>query len=183
MEDSEAIHRLKNDDISGLASLVNKYQVKAVRTAFLVTHDETLSEDIVQDVFIRLYRRIHHFTVDRAFEPYLMRSVVNAALNAIRREWRLISLDAHPSLLESLLEEAASVETQVEFSQLTEEILEALSELPLKQRAVVVQRYYLEMSEREMAQSLGAPPGTIKWLLHTARKRLSDILRSERSLE
>ncbi len=183
MDDSEAIDRIKNGEIGGLEILVGKYQVRAMRAAFLVTHDEALAEDIVQETFILLYQRIRQFDESRPFKPYLMRSVVNAALNAMRRDGKSISLDADPALLETLLEEAASIETQVEFTQLSHEILHALSKLSPRQRAVIIQRYYLEMSEQEMAQALDAAPGTIKWLLHAARNRLRDLLGSERSAE
>jgi RNA polymerase sigma-70 factor (ECF subfamily) len=179
MDDRESIHRMKGGDIGGLEALVRRYQVKAVRAAFLVTHDEAFSEDIVQDTFIRLYQRIQHFDESRPFEPYLMRSVVNAALNAVRLESKSISLDADPLLLENLLEQASSVEARVELDQLAREVLVALSELSPRQRAVIVQRYYLEMSEREMARALDAPPGTIKWLLHAARTRMRKMLGTE----
>jgi RNA polymerase sigma-70 factor (ECF subfamily) len=183
MDDRESIHRMKAGDIGGLEMLVDRYQVKAVRAAFLVTRDKALSEDVVQDTFIRLYQRIQHFDESRPFEPYLMRSVVNAALNAIRHERRSTSLDADPVLVESLLEQATSVEAQVELAQLAQELLLALSRLSPRQRAVIVQRYYLELSEREMAQTLDAAPGTIKWLLHAARTRLRRLLGSERSTQ
>jgi len=181
MDDRSAIGRIKDGEIGGLEMLVNAYQVKAVRAAFLVTHDESLAEDIVQETFIRLYHRIHHFDETRPFEPYLMRSVVNAALNAVRRDGKSVSLDADPTLLETLLEQAASVESQVEYAQLSREILHALSKLSARQRAAIVQRYYLEMSEQEMALALDAAPGTVKWLLHAARTRLRDLLNPERS--
>jgi len=181
MDDRAAIQRMKNSQISGLEVLVNHYQVKAVRAAFLVTHDESLAEDIVQETFIRLYQRSQHIDETRPFEPYLMRSVVNAALNEVRRDGKSVSLDADPAMLETLLTSAASVETQVEFAQLSHEILNALSKLTPRQRAVIVQRYYLEMSELEMAKDLTIAPGTIKWLLHAARTRLRDLLSSQRS--
>jgi RNA polymerase sigma-70 factor, ECF subfamily len=72
------------------------------------------------------------------------------------------------------------VEEQVQFSQLKHEILDALGKLSPRQRAAVVQRYYLEMSEKEMSAALGAAPGTVKWLLNAARGRLRTLLRSER---
>ncbi len=183
MDDRESIHRMKDGDIGGLEVLVRRYQVKAVRAAFLVTHDEALSEDVVQDTFIRVYQRIRHFDESRPFEPYLMRSVVNAALNAIRHESRSASLDADPTMMENLLEQATSVEAQVELAQLVQELLSAVSRLSPRQRAVIVQRYYLELSEREMAQTLDAAPGTIKWLLNAARTRLRRLLGSERSAQ
>jgi RNA polymerase sigma-70 factor (ECF subfamily) len=181
MDDRESIRRMKDGDIGGLEMLVRQYQVEAVRAAYLVTRDEALSEDIVQETFVRLYQRIHQFDETRPFEPYLMRSVVNAALNATRRDHKSVSLDADPVVLEELLEQATSVEAQVESSQLASELLLTLSKLTPRQRAVIVQRYYLGLSEQEMAQALDAAPGTIKWLLHAARTRLRELLGSERS--
>ncbi len=181
MDDHEAILWMKNGQIEGLEVLVNRYQVGAVRTAFLITHDKALAEDVVQETFIRLYQRIHHFDETRLIEPYLMRSVANAALNVVRRDGKVVSLETDTTSLEILLEHAASVESQVEYNQLSHEILQALSKLSPRQRAVIVQRYYLEMSEQEMAQALDAAPGTIKWLLNAARTRLRVLLDSERS--
>ena len=85
--------------------------------------------------------------------------------------------------LEALITRAASVEDQVEAAQLRGAIGTALAALPARQRAVIVQRYYLDMSEKEMAQALEAPPGTVKWLLNRARARLRTLLGSERSAE
>jgi RNA polymerase sigma-70 factor (ECF subfamily) len=183
MDDYPAIRRMKDGDIGGLAILVTRYQVRAVRAAFLITQDEALAEDIVHETFIRLYQRIHHFDDSRPFEPYLMSSVVRAALNAMRRNGKTTSFDADPAGLEDLLDQAPSVETQVELAQLGREVLVALSKLPARQRAAIVQRYYLELSEREMAQALEAAPGTVKRLLHSARARLRHLLGSERSVE
>ncbi len=176
MDDEQAILRLKQGDISGLESLISHYQLKATRAAFLITHDETLAQDIVQATFVRLYKQIGRFDGSRPFEPYLMRSVINASLNAVRGDRRLISMDQDTGEMESLLDQAASVESQVEFGQLQQEILNALSNLSPRQRAVIVQRYYLEMSEKEMALALDAAPGTVKWLLNAARHRLRRLL-------
>ena len=118
MDDREAIRRMKSGEIGGLEALVTRYQVRAARAAFFITHDEALAEDIVQETFIRLYQRIRQFDETRPFEPYLMRSVVHAALNAIRQDKRSISLDADFTGLENLLAQAASVELQAEFAEL-----------------------------------------------------------------
>ena len=184
MEDLLAIRRLKNNDISGLECLIAHYQAKALRTAFLITHNEPMAEDVVQDVFIRFYQRVQHFDERRPLEPYFLRSVVHAALNRIEREKKVQSLAEEDSCeVESLLEQAASVEDQVEFNALKWQIKEALAELSPRQRAAIVQRYYLEMSEKEMSEALDAPPGTVKWLLNAARDRLRTLLGSERRTE
>jgi RNA polymerase sigma-70 factor (ECF subfamily) len=176
MDDLEAIRRLQRGDIGGLETLMERYQVKAARAAFLITYDEAAAQDIVQETFLRLYQRIRQFDESQPFEPYLIRSIIHAALNAVRGSQRFTSLDRDTHDLENLLDRAASVETQVEFSQLQQEILEALSRLSPRQRAAIVQRYYLGMTEREMALSLDAAPGTVKWMLNTARARLRSML-------
>jgi RNA polymerase sigma factor (sigma-70 family) len=79
--------------------------------------------------------------------------------------------------------EAVTVEEEVEYSRLKGEIAAALAALPPRQRMVIVQRYYLGMNEKEMAETLSAPPGTIKWLLNAARQRLRTLLSAERNVE
>jgi RNA polymerase sigma-70 factor (ECF subfamily) len=176
MDDTRAIRRLKRGDLGGLEILMEQYQVRAARAAFLITHDESVAQDVVQETFIRIYERIRQFDESRPFEPYLIRSVVHAALNAVRGSEKLTSLEDESVAVENLLDRAASVESQVESTQLQHEILNALSKLSPRQRAVVVQRYYLEMSEQEMALALDAAPGTVKWLLNAARERLRHML-------
>jgi len=176
MDDLQAIRRLKHGDLGGLEILMQRYQVKAARAAFLITYDESVAQDIVQETFVRIYQKIHQFDESRQFEPYLIRSVIHAAINVVRGNGKFTSLDDESDEIKNLLDRAISVESQVESTQLQHEILDALSRLSPRQRAVIVQRYYLDMSEKEMALTLDAAPGTVKWLLNAARERLRQIL-------
>jgi RNA polymerase sigma-70 factor (ECF subfamily) len=184
MSDTEAIQRLKAGDIGGLETLVTCYQWKAIKAAFLILHDEQLAEDVVQETFVRIYHQIRSFDALKPFEPYLMRSVVNAALNCAKQSsaWTQFGTGADFERVEGLISRAAamraeaSLETEAETREQRQEILKAMALLPPRQRAVIVQRYYLEMSEKEMAHALDAPPGTIKWLLNEARRRLRAFL-------
>jgi RNA polymerase sigma-70 factor, ECF subfamily len=180
MDEITAIRRLKAGDFSGLEYLMERYQVKAGRAAFLIVRDKARAEDVVQEVFLRIFQRSNHFDETRPFEPYLMRSVINSALNACRDEKRSVSLEGDIESVERLVERAVSVESQTECSQLKHEILDALGQLPPRQRAAIVQRYYLDMSEKEMALALDTAPGTVKWLLNSARTGLRDLLKKER---
>lgn len=183
MDDLQAIRRLKNGDIGGLEILVARYQHKAVQTAYLITHDEQLAEDVAQDTFVRVYQHIRYFDETRPFVPYLQRCVANAALNASLKttRWVQFGVGIDVEQVAELLTEAVSVEEQVDYTRLKGEIASALASLPPRQRAAIVQRYYLGMNEKEMAESLCAAPGTVKWLLNTARQRLRSLLRPERS--
>jgi len=185
MDDLQAVRRLKSGDISGLEFLIARYQARALQTAFLITHHEPMAEDVVQDTFIRFYERIHHFDENRPFEPYFMVSVANAAMNAALRESRNVGFSEKEdeTSIETLIARAESVENNVQRTQLKQEIFVMLGKLSVRQRLAVVQRYYFEMSEKEMSEALDVAPGTVKWLLFTARKRLSILLGSERTAE
>ena len=185
MEDGQAIQCLKRGEIAGLEILVTRYQVKAVRAAFLITRDEPLAEDVVQDSFVRFFHSVRHFDESRPFEPYFMRCVINEALNAIKEshKWTQIEEETGFDGLQSLLIRGAPVEEQAEYNQLIGEIQSAMAKLSPRQRAVIVQRYYLELSEMEMAEALDIAPGTVKWLLNAARSRLHRLLGTERSAQ
>ena len=185
MDDLQAILRLKSGDIKGLDFLITKYQDKAVRTAYLVTRNEPMAEDVVQDAFVHFFERVRHFDESRNFEPYFMVSVMNAALNAALREKRNLPFpeESEEADLETLLSRSLTVESEVERSQVKSEMLTMLDKLSPRQRAVVVQRYYLEMSEKEMSKVSRTAPGTIKWLLNAARTRLRALLEAERNVE
>lgn len=185
MDDLQAISRLKKGDIGGLEILVARYQQKVVQTAYLILQDEQLAEDVAQETFVRVYQRIRYFDESRPFEPYLLRSAANTALNAAEKtsRWIQFGTGAEPQQVVNLLTEAASVEAQAEYNQLKQEIAAALAALPPRQRVVIVQRYYLGMNEKEMAEALSAAPGTVKWLLNAARERLRHLLHTERGAE
>ena len=183
MDEKQAIQRLKSGDICGLEFLVECHQVKAVRTAYLITRDLGLAEDIVQDSFIRAYRAIRGFDSTRPFEPWFMRSVVNASVKMMQRSVRQIQIgnDGDESVLAELAMRAESVESQVESIEFQDQIWDAMQKLSPRQRAVIVQRYFLEMSEKEMAEEAGSAVGTVKWMLNAARERLRGLLeRSEK---
>lgn len=187
MDEAEAIQTLKRGDISGLAVLVTRYQVKAIRTAYLITRDEHLAQDVAQDVFLQAYRSIGGFDAKRRFEPWLMRSVVHAAVKAAQKTAKHLSLDGDSDddndKMQKWLIEQDSVEGQIESAEFQQKIWDAMQTLSPRQRAVIVQRYFLDMSEKEMAEQSDTAPGTVKWLLNAAREKLRGLLGTERSAQ
>ena len=182
MEEQKAIARLKRGDIGGLEALVRKYQVQAVRTAYLIVRDRALAEDIVQAAFLRAYERIGQFDAERSFGPWFLRSVVNDSIKAAARRERQVSLEAssggeETSLADLLADPGPGPDDLVEASEIRQTVWATLGKLPPAQRAAIVLRYYLDLTEAEMADELACPPGTVKWRLHAARKRLRTLLR------
>ncbi len=150
-EERQAIARLKRGDIGRLEPLVRRYQLPALRAATLITRDRALAEDIVQAAFLRAYERIGQFDPGRPFGPWFLRVVVNDAAKAAARRQRQQSLDEPEADGTAIAERLAASEGDplalLERAETEREISAALAYLPVAQRAAIVQRYYLDLSE------------------------------------
>ena len=185
MEERKAIERLVRGDIGGLEALVRQHYTRAVRAADLILRDQALAEDTVQGAFVRAYERIEQFDAERSFGAWFMKIVVNDAVKTASRRERTFSFyrgDTEDLLLR-LTDPEESPHEQAEEAETRHRVWKALGQLPPAQRAVIVQRYYLGMSEAEMAESGASPPGTIKSRLNAARKGLSKLLRPQFRVE
>ena len=181
VDERSAVERLKRGDIGGLEALVRTHHIHALRAADLILRDRALAEDVVQGAFVRAYERIGQFDESRSFAPWFMKIVVNDATKAASRRERAVSFyrGGTEDLLARLTDSAKGPHEQAEEAETRQRVWKALGQLPPSQRAVIVQRYYLGMSEDEMAESAASPPGTIKSRLSTARKSLAKLLRPQ----
>ncbi len=182
MEEQHAIRRTKRGDPTALAWLVERYQLKALRAAYLVTCERRSAEDAVQDVFLDLPELLRSFDASRPFEPWVMRVVVNRCLRLLARDKRVIHLpDARESEeWAAQWEDATSnPESAAQQRELEEELWRQMQKLSAEQRAALVARYYLQMSEAEMASLAQVPAGTIKWRLSKGRARLRRLFGSD----
>ena len=180
VSDQQAISLLKNGDIGGLAVLVERYQVKAVQTALFITCDRQLAEDVVQDAFLQVHRKVHQFEDGRPFSPWFLRIVINAAKKAIKKQERFTPLEVNEEgepVAEWLIDPSKGPESLSETGEIREQVWRAIGHLNPDQREAIVMRYFLESREREMVRELGRPATTIKWWLHAARKRLRELLK------
>lgn len=159
MDEFEAITQLKHGDVRGLEILVRKYQLEAVRIAFPITNDLGMAEEAVQDAFLRVYERIHQYDESRPFRPWFLRIVVNNALKLVRHHQRLLPLESENEAIESegLHANARLQFEQEEFSGAYDDcalLQELLQQLSPEHRAVLQLKYYLEMSDEEIAEKL-----------------------------
>lgn len=173
MDEREAIDRLRRGDIGGLELLVRRYQWEAVRVATLILRDPQLAEDVAQDAFVRVFERIDQFDAARPFAPWFFRIVANDAIKLAQRRQRQMNLPRDFDQASELFGPPDLIEMLEQF----DSIQAALAQLPPAQRAAVVMRYYLGLTDREAADHLGSTRGTIKWRLHAARQRLRMLLR------
>ncbi len=172
-----AIARLKAGDIGGLAALVELFQVQAIRTAYLISRDRSLAEDITQAAFIRAYQRIDQFDADASFGPWFLRSVANDAIKAVERGRRTSSLDIEDHAARNEIPDpAAGPAAILEQAEDAAAVWEMLGRLPAEQRSVIVLRYFSGLTDAEIAQRLDVPGATVRWRLFAARKRMRSWL-------
>jgi RNA polymerase sigma-70 factor (sigma-E family) len=147
-----------------LDGLYRAHAPGALRFALMLTGDRALSEDLVQEAFVRVAAKLHVLREQSAFNAYLTRAVANLAKSHFRRQEvakrHMRAIDAS-----SLVVEPVDVAT-------SDALLVALRELPMQQRAALVLRYYNDLSQEEIARVLDCPVGTVKSQLSRGLARL-----------
>jgi RNA polymerase sigma-70 factor (sigma-E family) len=154
---------------STMDELYALHVARAVRLAYLMTGEREASEDIAQDAFIRVFGRWRHLRRRESFEAYLRKAVINGARSHLRRrgvEKRFVAREAglRPD------------ETGEPSGLLDGRLREVLLSLPPRQRAVVVLRYYEDLSEDQVATLLGCSRGNVKSLASKGMARLREVL-------
>jgi RNA polymerase sigma-70 factor (ECF subfamily) len=167
--DRRLVREAQRGSGQALADLYAAHWPRAHRAAYLVVRDERAAEDIAQDAFLAAVDALDRFDRRRPFAPWLHRIVVNKAIDWGRRE-ALRRSAGEPE------EEAAEPPR----CQLGEDVMEALADLPVEQRAVVVLRYLLDYTPGEIARMLALPRGTVNSRLRRALDRLGEQLGEER---
>ena len=145
---------------STFTTLFREDYAKSVRLAHLLTGSNSVAEDLVQEAFARLHQ--HRGRIDNP-GAYLRCTVVNVC-----RSWHRGRTREHARLVRHGLPPAVLSDDALE-------LLDALRRLSYRQRSVIVLRYWLDLSEAEIAETLGCRPGTVK-SLHT---RAIEHLRKE----
>ena len=143
-----------------------------VKLAAFIVGDQATGEDVVQDVFTRLHQRWNMLADPGDPLPYLRTAVVNGCRSAIRRRGRAQRHAGHDSPSPPL-----SAEEAVLLSEDRQQVLAALARLSRRRREVLVLRFYLELSEAEIAATLGISSGTVK---STAARGLAALARALR---
>lgn len=153
-----------------LADLYAEHWRAAHRAAYLVVHDAAAAEDIAQEAFLAAIDALDHFDRRRPFAPWLHRIVVNRAIDWGRRE----------ALRRGTGEPGDERPAPPDPAQLGETMMEALRQLPVEQRAVVVLRYLLDYTPGEIGRMLDLPRGTVNSRLRRALDKLGGLLEEER---
>ena len=159
---------MKQGDDARFTDFVRAHSGSLFRTAYLMTGDYQRAEDLLQTTLVRVYQRWAH--VERMEWPvaYARKVLVSQASSW----WRRRSSHESPTLIRDQPARQDRMEEVAEH----ERVWQAVLTLPPRQRAVTVLRYYEDLSEAEIAETLSMAPGTVKSHAHAASRRLADLL-------
>lgn len=177
LEDTELVERAQRRDTDAYAVLVERYQELAVRVAYLITGEVPEAEDAAQEAFVKAYYALDRLQPGAPFRPWLLRIVANEARNLRKAAQRRAHRLARAADGLSPRGMAPSVETAALASEQRGAIITALMRLREGDRLVIAYRYFLDLSEAEMAEALGLARGTVKSRLSRALGRLRERLR------
>lgn len=150
-----------------------RHHAELVRLALLLVGDQPTAEDVVQDVFAKLHARRAEWPAGAGSLPYIRAAVLNGCRSQLRRRavaWRYAG--TFGQLSGQAMQDSA--EQEMIRSQERTQVLAALATLPFRRREVLVLRYYVGLSEAEIARVLGISPGTVK---STAARGLAALAR------
>jgi RNA polymerase sigma-70 factor (ECF subfamily) len=174
VEDDEPalVERVRRGEPAAFDSLVSRYMRRAFAVSYRLLGNREDAEDLVQETFLTVLRKIDSFERGRAFSPWFFRVLVNRGLNA-RKARALRTADELP---EDAASAGASPERAAERAELRGRLRAAMDGLPERQR-VIVELFELEgFAGAEIAEILEISDGTVRWHLHEARKTLRQAL-------
>jgi RNA polymerase sigma-70 factor, ECF subfamily len=179
--DRELIQQLQAGSLEALGKLYDQHQRLVHRTALVITGDNEAASDLLQDVFLRLFRFAKNIDPSRPIEPWLYRMTTNLAYDWVKRQNRW------PHSLEDLIDWLAMPgknlpDDAAEKNDEWEQVQRAVSSLPLPQRVVIVLYYLNDLSLQEIADILEVPVGTVKSRLHYGRLALKRKLGLEQEM-
>jgi RNA polymerase sigma-70 factor (sigma-E family) len=141
-----------------------------VRTAYLIVWDEAEAEDLVQECLLKVARRWPRIRRLESPRAYARRVLVNLALDGARgRARRRSELESEAREIPIAVDPLPGIDTRAE-------LLNALGQLPARQRTVLVLRYFNDLTEAQVAEVLGCAPGTVKSNASRGLARLREAL-------
>ena len=151
------------------------HQEPVFRLAYLLLGDPDEAEDIAQETFLRAYKSLRRFDTERPLRPWLLRIASNLSHNRHRSIGRYLA-----TLTRFAQRDQEKISpTTIQPDDNSQLLWQAVKKLTMPFQEVIYLRYFLDMPENEMADTLGVPTGTVKSRLHRALSKLRGIIEQD----
>lgn len=180
LTDNELLKEIQKGELDKYSEVIQRYQGKLFAYLYRLIGDREEAEDLLQDVFIKVFKNLNNYDAERKFSSWIYRIAHNEAVNHIKRKYlkKFISW-------EDVVSSKDKLETSVEDSpdsswmrrETVKEVDEAINKLPIKYRQVLVLRYYSDKSYEEIGEILKKPVNTVGTLINRAKKKLYEEIK------
>ena len=186
LADDDLVQQAHLGDHGAFEMLVERYSALLLLQISRLVRDEHLAHDILQHVFLQLYRSLPTLRTGGTLKAWLCQVARHRCFDELRRKRPIFFCEIEPypdgsdySYLTTLPDPDRQPEEQVELRELRKLLLEAIETLPSSYRAVVLLRYTTQLSFREIGQELGIPEATAKTRFARAKEPLRALLEPE----
>lgn len=174
IDESLLIARAEEGDQAAFRELVERYQGAVYNLAYRMLGNPDDAEDAAQEIFVRVYRQLARYDRGRKFSTWVLAIATNYCIDQLRR--RRVQLVPLEQVVPWARTREAGPERLALDQEATDELQGLLKRLPEKYRAVLILRYWEELSCAEIGETLGLPEGTVKTQLHRARKAVERLM-------
>lgn len=179
MNEQEIIDKIRNGDMAAFETLYSTYQKKALRLAYLITGNQNIAMDVVQEAFVECYLSIENLRETTYFTTWFYRIVTRTAWRCLKKEKRFIPVEG----IEELLDANESYGDPYKQSDLSEFMISQINKMSYKKRTTLILYYYNELSIKEIAKVMGCFEGTVKSRLNGGRRELKKYLEDTYAIE
>jgi RNA polymerase sigma-70 factor (ECF subfamily) len=178
-DDGELIRLCLSGEQAAFDDLAARHYRRVYSVVYRMLGNREEAEDVTQETFLRVYSRLDTFRHGASFAAWVRRIASNLCIDHLRRRREQnVSLDQQ---LESGVEQAdesagSRPDEKLEMAEDTRRVLEAMEELPPKQRAVLVLRHVEGLKIDEIAETLKMPQGTVKTMLFRGRQAVREMV-------
>jgi RNA polymerase sigma-70 factor (ECF subfamily) len=175
--DAELMLRVKDGDGASFALLLEKYRASVTHFLYRMVQEQAVSEELAQEVFLRVYRSRETYEPTAKFTTWLFRIATHLALNWLRdqkneRGQERLDESVEDAPARDVADRSPSVEQSMVHRVKVEEVRRAVAALPEKQRAAVLMHKYEEMEYSQIAKVLSCSESAVKSLLFRAYETL-----------
>lgn len=188
-DEQQLLHQARQGDETSAAAygeLVRRYQTAVFNTAYRLLGRRVEAEDATQEAFLRAYRALDRFDLERPFAPWIKRITTNLCLNWLESaQMRTQTLAAEmsrpnqPVSMDDWAQTAPSPEQTLVREEQSTRLHQAILALPPRYRVAIELRHFQELSYEEIAEVLKRPLSSVKSDLFRARKQLAEKMREE----
>jgi RNA polymerase sigma-70 factor (ECF subfamily) len=181
--DEHLLAQFVSGDMDAFDELIHRYYNQIYRFLVRFTGQQHLAEDLIQDVFLKVYRAAETFDPDRKFRPWLYQIAANRARDALRSAGRSraqLMIQTGESEKELTLDQLipgdyVPPEQNMIEKETADKVKTALMKLPEQLREILILAYYDQLPYKDIAETLGIPLGTVKSRLHKAVATFGEV--------